>query len=143
MVFVDDAGLCWSIYMYLSSRAATYESRESCWIDSVRRACFETGTVKSRGGELVCRKLWSFRLLQTRPIAEPYGISERSRGSLQETSPEPPSCIDAGLQYSTSSAWSSTHTRLSVTKSSMTATARARSQSKFACSIETVTKPII
>lgn len=45
------------IYMYLSSRAATYESRESCWIDSVRRACFETGTVKSRRGELVCRKL--------------------------------------------------------------------------------------
>lgn len=43
--------------MYLSSRAATYEPRESCWIDSVRRACFETGTVKSRRGELVCRKL--------------------------------------------------------------------------------------
>lgn len=49
------------------------------------------------------------------------------------------SCIKAGLQYSFSSLCSSTHTKESVTRSPMTATARARSHCKLICSIDTLT----
>jgi len=53
----------------------------------------------------------------------------------------PPSCIEAGLQNSVSAACESTQTKLSETKSSMTATALARSQPRLSSSIETVTYP--
>lgn len=52
-----------------------------------------------------------------------------------------PSCIEAGLQNSVSDACESTQTRLSETKSSMTATALARSQPRLSRNMDTVTYP--
>jgi hypothetical protein len=49
--------------------------------------------------------------------------------------------INAGLQYSFSPAWQSTHTKLSAIKSSTTACALGLSQLRLICNILTVTYP--
>lgn len=68
-----------------------------------------------------------------------FGAEESQRAFGERRSAQIPSCIEAGLQYSVSEACKSTQTRLSDTRSSMTATALARSQARLSCNMETVT----
>lgn len=90
--------------------------------------------------------------IHMRPLSEHACRLRRSRihgnrceylyESIGASMPQPPSCMDAGLQNSVSPAWESTQTRLSDTRSSMTANALARSQLRLSCSIDAVTNPM-